>query len=388
MVANGVNRIYYGIIILISIIVSLQHYFYIPPAGSVDSIYHYTHYNNYLIFRQSFFHLIQHKDLYALYPAEYYDLYKYSPTFSLLMAPFVYLPDLAGVIAWNVLNGIVLFYAFRLFPFINDNKRIFAIGFILVEAMTSLMISESNCLIAGLFILAYLFMEKSWLGLATLLIMLSVFIKPFGLAELSLFLFFPGKLRAVLYSFLWFILLLVLPLLFISSHELILLYRSWYYMIIHDHAISYGLSVGGWLHSWFGVESKIGILLAGIILFMIPLVRYKSYKYKTFRQLFLAFLLIWVVLFNHKAESPGFIIAISGVAIWFSQSYSKFNLTLLIISFVFTILSPSDLFPGSIRNGFFIPYSIKVVPCIIIWVKILFELLTKDFSVSSHLLKN
>jgi len=44
------------------------------------------------------------KDLYAPYPNEYWDLYKYSPTFALLMAPLALLPTLAGLAGWNLLN--------------------------------------------------------------------------------------------------------------------------------------------------------------------------------------------------------------------------------------------------------------------------------------------
>ncbi len=100
---------YFGIVILIAVAVSLQHYIYTPPERSIDAKYNYTHYNNYLIFKQSFFHLIEHKDLFAFYPNEYYDLYKYTPTFALLMAPFAYLPNLAGLILWNILNAFMLF---------------------------------------------------------------------------------------------------------------------------------------------------------------------------------------------------------------------------------------------------------------------------------------
>ena len=109
-------------------VVSLQHYIYTPPVGSVDAKYNYTHYNNFLIFRQSFFHLIQHKDLYSAYSNEYYDLYKYTHTFALLMFPFAYLPNLAGLILWNILNAVILFYAFRKFPFANEKKQLFAVG--------------------------------------------------------------------------------------------------------------------------------------------------------------------------------------------------------------------------------------------------------------------
>ena len=55
----------------------------------------------YLIFKQSFFHLIEGKDLFILYPQEHWDLYKYSPTFSLLMAPLAILPDVVGLFFWK-----------------------------------------------------------------------------------------------------------------------------------------------------------------------------------------------------------------------------------------------------------------------------------------------
>lgn len=372
---------YFGIVISIAIAVSLQHYVYTPPVGSIDAQYDYTHYNNFLIFRQSFFHLIQHKELYISYPAEYYDLYKYTPTFALLMAPFAYFPNIAGLILWNVLNAIVLFYAFQKFPFINEKKKLFAIGFILIEAITSLQISESNCLMAGLIIISSIAMEKRNIGLATFLVLLAVFIKPFGLVAFSLFLFYPSKWKAFWLSALWFALLFALPLLCISPHELINIYRSWLTMLKNDHDISYGISVMAWLHTWFSIEAKDYALLAGILLFILPLLKYKSFKYESFRQLFLTSILIWVVIFNHKAESPAFIIAISGVAIWFSQSTTKFNTILIVLAFLFTILSPTDLYPKVIREQFFIPYSIKVVPCIIIWIKILWELLTTNFSI-------
>lgn len=45
----------------------------------------YTHYNNYIIFKNSFEHLSSNKDIYKSYPEEHWDLYKYSPTFSFAM---------------------------------------------------------------------------------------------------------------------------------------------------------------------------------------------------------------------------------------------------------------------------------------------------------------
>ncbi len=245
------------------------------------------------------------------------------------------------------------------------------------------MISESNCLMAGLIILAYLSLEKKNIGLAAFLLMLAVFIKPYGLVAFTLFLFYRGKWKAFGYSVLWGALFFALPLIFISPQELIGLYKSWGMMIKTDHDISYGISVMSWLHSWFGIDAKYYALVIGTALFMLPLIRYRSFTNEKFRQLFLASILIWVVIFNHKAESPAYIIAVSGVAIWYSQSSSKFNMVLLILCFLFTIMSPSDLYPAFIRQHYFMPYSIKAVPCIIIWVKILFEQLTGNYSKTS-----
>ena len=88
------NPLYVGIILtIITIIITGQTYLLTVLRNEEAGA---THYNNYKIFKESYFHLIQNKDLYQLYPAEHFDYFKYSPTFSLLMAPIAYLPDLAG----------------------------------------------------------------------------------------------------------------------------------------------------------------------------------------------------------------------------------------------------------------------------------------------------
>ena len=76
------------------------------------------------------------------------------------------------------------------------------------------------------------------------------------------------------------------------------------------------------------------------------------------------------------AESPTFIIAMAGVVIWFyAQKPSTINIVLLILCIVFTCLSPTDIFPPYVRKEIFQPYVAKAVPCILIWVKIIYDLL-------------
>ena len=84
---------------------------------------------------------------------------------------------------------------------------------------------------------------------------------------------------------------------------------------------------------------------------------------------------IWVVIFNHKAESSSYIIAMAGVALWyFPQQPTHVNTVLVCLAFVFTSLSPTDIFPRALSSAIFVPYAIKVVPCILIWGKVTYEL--------------
>ena len=85
------------ILLLITIGVSIQM-FLLKSGGIESGGIMYSHYNNYLIFKDSFIHLFNNKDLYQLYPMEHWDYFKYSPTFALLMAPFAALPDFVGLL--------------------------------------------------------------------------------------------------------------------------------------------------------------------------------------------------------------------------------------------------------------------------------------------------
>ncbi len=361
---------------LITILISTQSLL-LPLKTFSNSLILYTHYNNYIIFKQSYFHLIQNKDLYQLFPNEQWDYYKYSPTFALFMGSIAYFPDFIGLTIWNISNVLILLFAIWKMPMLNSKKNILIIFFMLIELITATQNSQSNALMAGLVILTFIALEKDKYGLAAFLVTASIFIKIFGLVAIALFIFYPKKWKAILYLAAWGLCFTLLPLLVVDSTQLIFLYKSWLNLLLNDHSVSYGFSVAGFLQTWFNVEAKKIILISGMLLFLLPLLlKYKHFNVLTFKLLFLANILIWVIIFNHKAESPTFIIAISGAAIWyFSQAKKIENFILLILALIFTMLSPTDLFPRSIKNNYFIPYVIKAVPCILIWCKIIFDLL-------------
>ena len=304
------------------------------------------------------------------------------------MAPFAYLPDAAGLLLWNLLNTLILFYALWQLPLASDKAKLFAVGFILIELITSLQNSQSNGLMAGLIISAFVFLESKKPAWASLCIVLTVFIKLFGAAAFALFIFYPGKLKALAYSLCWMVLFALLPLLVVTPSQLNFLYHEWFNLLNHDQNVSYGLSVAGWLHSWFHLHIPNSIMTAcGAILLLLPLFKTSYYSDVKFRLLFLSSLLVWLVIFNHKAESPTFVIAMAGVAIWyFSQEKKIENTVLLVIAFVFTSLSQTDLFPREFREIFVAPYVLKAIPCILIWLKIVHNmLLYEGKKIPSHI---
>ena len=229
---------------------------------------------------------------------------------------------------------------------------------------------------AGLMILAYVFLERKNLLLATLMVVLSAYIKIFGVVAFALFLLYPDKWKAIGYSIMWAVILFVLPLIVISPNELIIQYQNWIAMMAVDRPVPYSLSVVGWLKYWFYFEPKgVYVLGVGVLLLMVPFIRFIEYRNQRFRNMLMASILIWVVLFNHKAESPTFIIAVAGVAIWFfSQPKSLINKILLGLVLLFTQLAPTDLFPVFVREEFFKPYVIKVIPIILVWLKIQYDI--------------
>ena len=345
----------------------------------------YTDYNNYIIFRNSFTHLVQGKNLFTHYPAEYWDLYKYSPAFALFMVPFSVLPDWIGLPIWNMLNAGALLWGCSLLPF--DKRAKVLIGWLLLlELLTSMQNAQSNGLMAGLIIGGYGCLRKDKTAIAALCFMLATFVKIYGCFGLLFFLFCPNKVKAGLYTALWGAILALVPLAITNPSTLWWQYQNWQIMLAADKAASYGLSVMGWLHSWFGLSGgKDIITLIGFALLLLPLARIKMYRDQAFQLLFLSSILIWIIIFNYKAESPTFIIAMAGIGIrHFVVRRSLWNNIFLATVFVLTCMSPTDLFPPYLRDHFFIPYTIKAIPCIVGWLLITYELMAYKPKAMDH----
>jgi hypothetical protein len=363
--------------IVVVILITLQQYFGGEKRFG-DLPYTYTNYNNYLIFKYSFLHFFNGLDLYERYPAEHWDLYKYSPTFAMVFGVLVWLPDWLGLFIWNLVNALTLWIGVRFLPNLDDKKKNLLYLILFVELITSLQNSQSNALIAGLIILAFGLMERNYFFWACLCIALTVYIKLFGLFAFAICLLYPQRWKMVVYSAVWMIVLWILPAFVIGIDGLLDQYKNWYRLLQQDY-IPNPLSLVGALDIWFGLKVNSNVVLAiGLLLFALPLMKWKLYSNEVFRLLFLSMIFVWMVIFNHKAESPTFIIAMAGVAMGYISLAEKSRSVIWLtwIAVIFTSLSTTDIFPQIIQREIFIPYAIKVLPCLIFYFFVFFKLLT------------
>lgn len=337
--------------------------------------YH-TQYNNYVIFKGSWFHLLQGTNLYTIYPNEHWDFYKYSPTFAMFMGSLAYLPDMLGLSIWNIINGATLYFAIRMLPFTTKSQCLM-MWFLGNELLTCFSNTQSNGLICALIVAAYACMQRDKMMWAALWLVIATFIKVYGVIGICFMLFYPGRIRFMAWFIVWTVIIAALPLLITPFNTLVWQYQNWLTLMKADASESLGLSVAGWLNAWFGISGiAMYVTLAGLALFLVPFTRFRMYSDEVFKLLILAFILIWVIIFNHKAESPTYIIAATGVGIWyFARPRTTWRTVLLFLVLVFTTLSTTDFFPPWVREHFVYPYKIKAVPCIIAFVVVLWELM-------------
>jgi hypothetical protein len=129
------------------------------------------------------------------------------------------------------------------------------------------------------------------------------------------------------------------------------------------------------IFGWYNFPEMKLVAVAGIAL-LLPFVKTNRWQLSEFQLSYLSLLLITVVVFSSASESPSFVLAVTGAAVWLARKpipWKSGYRILLIGLFLFTILSPTDLIPAYIRTNFIQAYSLKALPCCVIWVIILVE---------------
>ena len=170
-------------------------------------------------------------------PWEHY-VYKYAPPAAMLFIPFLPLGvPLSKVVYWVLLTtilGLVLYLLRRIFSKRDGKNALIVTGLVLGILITGthffreLHLGQVNLLLLGMYISALAFHLKQKPRATGALLAFSVFIKPFGLIFLPLFLIM-GKWKEIIYFIGFGLLFFLLPMLFYAdSNTYFGLYVSWY----------------------------------------------------------------------------------------------------------------------------------------------------------------
>ncbi len=361
----------------------------LPVVGAVMKLHSC---NNFLIFRGVFWHALNGTSLYAPYPAEHFDTNHYGPLFSLVIAPFAAMPLFVGLLLWLVVLSMFLFWAVRRSTF-TRRQQLFVFWFCAHELLTALYMQQFNIAIAAIIVLAYCCIEKEQEHWAAFFIMLGTFVKLYGIVGLAFFFFSRHKGRLVIWLLVWAVVMLVAPMVFHGPDYVLGQYQEWFASLVGKNSenadsIAQNISLLGLVHRvsgyWF---NDLWLIVPGLVLFGLPYLRFAQYKHVAFRQTLLASVLMFVVLFSTGSESSGYIIPFVGIVVWYTAAPWKRNgwdVALLVFAFVLSSLSPSDLFPAYVRREWVQPYALKALPVVLIWLKLCYEMLTRDYSSHSH----
>jgi hypothetical protein len=341
---------------------------------------------NFLIFRNAFWHMVHQTSLYSYYASEKLGSYLYGPSFSIVIAPFSLLTVNAGAFLWSIFNAWILFLSIRKLPvsYKNQNIILFASS---IEMMTSIQNMQVNCMIAAIIIFSYIFIEKGKTFWATLFIAIGFLIKIYGVVGIAFFFFSKDRITFIASFVFWMVLLFCLPMLFSSFSFVVHSYVDWYHTLtIKNNANNLSdrqnISVMGMLSHIFGmVNPTLMVIFTASWFYLLPFFRTTQYSTPAFQLSYLSFVLIGVVIFSSSAESPTYIIAVTGVSIWFILRDTKhfFEISLLVFTLVVTSLSSTDFFPSYIKSNLIYPYSLKALPCFLVWITLAYQLLKKDF---------
>ncbi|MDQ6611056.1 MAG: DUF2029 domain-containing protein [Gemmatimonadota bacterium] len=352
--------------IVIAIVISLQH-----TVGRANT-------NNFIIFRASFWHLLHGQDLYAWYLAEHWDLFKYSPTTALLLAPFAILPFGISLFCWTVLSALAL--TLSLLALMPGRAGVAALLIVLLEAIGSMQMAQSNTLVAALMILSLVALEHQRIAAGATAVIVGASIKLFPLSAGLFGLLTPMRWRHVAWCTIIGIVFVLLPLLVTSPAQLQMQYHSWFVLQEQD-ATKTGMAwLGGIIELALGhaiPHRPVQLFGVAIILVAAWFARDKWHD-AVVRRLLLASLLIFSVVFNHMAESPSFVIAFAGIGIWWASLPSeRWRDALVLMIVLLGSVGGSDIVPRHIREVWHGRIQLKAIVTLLGWFALQYDLIQR-----------
>ena len=193
--------------------------------------------------------------------------------------------------------------------------------------------------------------------------------KVFPLASASFALLAEKRIRFAMWLLVFAVALSAAPLLMASPQWLSHQYDEWL-LVQRVDAGDPGFSMMALLHLWLGVNWPAWPQqLIGAVALTAPLVWHRGRDVgNEWRLRYVASLLIFCVLFNHQSEPPSFVIAMTGVGVWFAIAERRWRTWLVLAStFVFSDLATSAAVPAGLRAQLF-ALRIKTVPFVLVWI--------------------
>jgi len=376
---------------------------------------HMHNFNNFLIYKYTFWHAYEGRSIF-LNHGDHFDVNHYGPLFSLIIAPFAVVPSLwVGVALWHLALALLLWWAIRQST-LTAEQQVVVIWLTAHEMLNALGMSQFNVATAAMILLTFTAVSRGRNGWAAFWIVVGVLVKVYGIVGLVFILFSDNKKRFLMWLALWTAVLFVLPMPFFGAEYVVGQYVEWWHCLGEKGAenllsdfqnisllgmvrkIGYALSAGlpayyevfetagkeydagNW---WMATWSDLWLILPAMLYSALPFLRFRQYRHPAFQLMCLALVLMFVNIFSTGAENSSYIISMLGVAIWFIAvpwQRSRLDWCLLIFCFILTSLSSTDLFPGDMRTYVIRAFSLKALPVVLIWLKLVWEMTTRDYS--------
>jgi uncharacterized membrane protein len=347
-------------------------------AGAVS--YAFGQSQNLIVFRQAAHDLVAGADLYQKTGPDYF---KYSPTFALLFVPFAALPAWIVAPLWSLLNFVVAFVGVDRAVKEDAPKRValtLALGGILLATDGD----QSNLLVTGMFLLAFALAERDRGGAAGQVTLVAAHVKLFPVFGGVFLLFRRDRWRLLpgfaIASAAW----ALLPLIVLSPSGLAMQYRSWFRLLGRDS------DCPGWsvMHLASAVSGHdLGnrpVQIAGIVMVVATVALGLAFGTdREWRRRLACSLLVFSVLFNHRAEYATFVLSATAAGIWYATGpRTPARLVLVVLAAV----APGPFFArpdASVEGvlGFLAAHRLfhplRIVPLLAIWCWMQVELVLR-----------
>jgi hypothetical protein len=209
-------------------------------------------------------------------------------------------------------------------------------------------------------------------------------IKLFPLAGIVFALSRPRKARALASCLGAILFLTLLPLVVVPPEQLLAQYQSWAALQSQETS-QLGSSLMGVLQQAGLQWPAWTVQLAGCcIVIGVVLARHDRWSDRAFQLQYLAFVLVFCVLFNHRSERQSSVIAISGLVIWIlAAPRDRWRTALFVLVYSLVTLTGADATPHVIKQALSSAARFAI-PLTLAWLAMLYDLVrTRRFDVLS-----